>query len=100
MNKEDYCKLKLEDLNITEWLGEQGVWLMKNGHSKNTPYFCTINRIDEKTLKLIETGYFRQVPVPYNYDKVKEYYMKVGYEYAREEIRNSNDKSGKVKTIL
>lgn len=30
----------------------------------------------------------------------RENYMKVGYEYARQEIENSNDKSRKTKTIF
>ena len=98
MNREDYCKLKIEDLNITEWLGEQGVWLCKNRFG--VPYFCELSYINEKMLKLIEMGYFRQISVPHNYDKVKEYYMKVGYEYAKREIENCNDEPRKTKAIL
>ena len=98
MNREDYCKLKLEDLNITEWLGEQGVWLCKNRFG--VPYFFFLYNINEKMLKLIEMGYFRQVAVPYNYEEVKNYYMKVGYEYGKQETRDSNDRPPKTKAIL
>ena len=71
MNREDYCKLKLEDLNITEWLGKKGVWLCKNKFG--IPYFCELSNINEKMLKLIEIGYFNQVSIPNNYKKIKEY---------------------------
>ena len=71
MNREDYCKLKLEDLNITEWFGKKGVWLCKNKFG--IPYFCELSNINEKMLKLIEIGYFNQVSIPNNYKKIKEY---------------------------
>lgn len=90
--------MDITNLNVTEWLGEQGVWLCKNRFGE--PHFYTLDRIDMKMLNLIEMGYFRQIPVPYNYDKVKEYYLKVGYEYGKQEIEHSYDKSRKTKTLF
>ena len=62
--KNNYCNLTINDLNITEHNGKKGVWLRKA--YMGIPWFCTLDRINEKTLKLIEGGYFLQVEEPRN----------------------------------